>query len=73
MCGRYNIIDSPQVHQLMDIVGVKLSGMRFSSDIPPGSRISIIRETASGASIITLPPPPQWSIQRQLTWPVDVV
>jgi len=51
MCGRYNIIDSPQVHQLMDIVGVKLSGMRFSSDIPPGSRISIIRETATGRGL----------------------
>lgn len=49
MCGRFNVIDSPEVRQLMDLVGVSLNSkerrMRFSDDISPASKISIIHQT----------------------------
>ncbi len=51
MCGRYNVTDSPEVRRLMKIVGVKLDGMRWSRDISPASRISIVRETADGRGL----------------------
>lgn len=47
MCGRYNLVDSPDVQALMMIVGMPLyphQQLRFSPDIAPGARISIIRQ-----------------------------
>lgn len=46
MCGRYNLVDSPEVQALMAAVGMPLyphQQLRFSPDIAPGARISIIR------------------------------
>lgn len=43
MCGRYNLIDSPDVQALMIMVGMPVYSLRFSPDIAPGAPISIIR------------------------------
>ncbi|MEX1198248.1 MAG: hypothetical protein WEB57_10350 [Pseudohongiellaceae bacterium] len=51
MCGRYNVIDSPEVRQLMEIVGVKLDGIRWSRDVSPASTISIVRESEDGRGL----------------------
>lgn len=51
MCGRFNVIDSPEVRQLLKILGVTLDGMRFSRDLSPASRISIVRETGEGREL----------------------
>lgn len=51
MCGRYNVIDSPEVRQLMDSVGVELGNMHWSRDVSPASRISIVRETEQGREL----------------------
>ncbi len=91
MCGRFNIIDSPDVRLLMEHLGVDMGGIRFSGDHAPASafieglgdkrtyhKIELegqaiafgglyqeyvnrdTGESAIGASIITLPPPPAW-------------
>ena len=55
MCGRYNLVDSPDVQALMMIVGMPLyphQQLRFSPDIAPGARISIIRHF-EGAPIVS--------------------
>ena len=46
MCGRYNVIDDPAVHELCRQVGIDTTNwpLRFSDDIVPTSVISIIRE-----------------------------
>ena len=54
MCGRFNVIDSPQVRTLMEVLGIpfpRSSGLRFSADISPASPISLVRETAMGREI----------------------
>ncbi|MEX1198245.1 MAG: SOS response-associated peptidase family protein [Pseudohongiellaceae bacterium] len=51
MCGRYNLTDSPEVRQLMEVVGVKLDGMRWSRDVSPASTISIVRESEDGRGL----------------------
>jgi len=43
MCGRYNLVDSPDVQLLMAVVDMPLYNLRYSPDIAPGARISIIR------------------------------
>src|SRR5690606_8845105 len=46
MCGRYNLVDSPDVQALMEAVGMPLyphQQLLFSPDIAPGARISILR------------------------------
>lgn len=44
MCGRFNVMDSPQVRELLDFLGVAHYPLRFSGDVAPGSIISIIHE-----------------------------
>lgn len=46
MCGRYNVIDDPAVHELCRQVGIDTTNwpLRFNDDIVPTSVISIIRE-----------------------------
>jgi putative SOS response-associated peptidase YedK len=51
MCGRYNVIDSPQVRLLLHALGVQLYPVRYSQDIAPGSIISIIHNPGSGRRI----------------------
>ena len=48
MCGRYNVIDSPQIQRLCEILGIELHQLRLSPDISPASVISIVRQTLQG-------------------------
>lgn len=43
MCGRFNIIDSPEVQFLMETLGIT-TGLSHREDCPPGGPISIIIE-----------------------------
>lgn len=50
MCGRFNLIDGPDVRALMASLGMPLyrqDELRFSGDIAPGSTISIIRHDST--------------------------
>ena len=42
MCGRFNVIDSPEVMDLCQKLGIKLARNLGQSDIAPGSGINII-------------------------------
>lgn len=53
MCGRFNLIDSPEIQWLCETLGISLHGSPAGSidhfaqgDIAPGSHIVIIHETA---------------------------
>ena len=46
MCGRFNLIDSPEVQWLCETLGVELQGDQASRDIAPGGKIAIIHERA---------------------------
>lgn len=48
MCGRFNLIDSPQVQLLCEALGVALPTQHLRSDIAPGSPIAIIHSEATG-------------------------
>lgn len=52
MCGRFNVIDSPQVRLLVDVLGIKLGALRFSADVAPGAQISIVKQTPSGRALV---------------------
>ena len=44
MCGRFNLIDSPEIQWLCQALGISLHGGFASGDIAPGARIAIIHE-----------------------------
>lgn len=44
MCGRFNLIDSPEIQWLCQSLGVQLLDRHFQADIAPGGRIAIVRE-----------------------------
>ena len=44
MCGRFNLIDSPQVQLLCALLGVPLPTHNFRADIAPGGPIAIVLE-----------------------------
>lgn len=44
MCGRMNLIDSPEIQYLMEVLGVELYPIHNKPDIAPGSIIQIIHE-----------------------------
>ena len=44
MCGRFNLIDSPQVQWLCEVLGVPLPSAHLRADIAPGSHIAIIHQ-----------------------------
>ena len=48
MCGRFNLIDSPEVRSLCDSLGVRIPNSCISQDIAPGGQIAIIHESRSG-------------------------
>ncbi len=48
MCGRFNVIDSPQVRLLVDALNIDIGSLRFSADIAPGALISIVKESPQG-------------------------
>ena len=48
MCGRFNLIDSPEVRTLCDSLGVQIPTSCISQDIAPGGQIAVIYESRSG-------------------------
>ena len=44
MCGRFNLIDSPEIQWLCETLGVSLFARHSSRDIAPGGHIAIIHE-----------------------------
>ncbi len=46
MCGRFSLIDSPEVQWLCTTLGIQLYGDYESGDIAPGGTIAIIHERA---------------------------
>lgn len=52
MCGRFNVIDSPQVRLLVDVLGIELGALRFSADVAPGAQISIVRQSVSSRALV---------------------
>lgn len=53
MCGRMNVIDSPEVRQLLDILGIKLYTIQSRPDIAPTEPVQIVRQTDNGRQLIT--------------------
>ena len=51
MCGRFNVIDSPEVKDLCDNLGVPLDTISTQLDIAPGGKINIIHGGASARKI----------------------
>lgn len=50
MCGRYNVIDDPDVRRLMDILGIPLYP-ETRLNIAPGSKGQIVYETSTGRTL----------------------
>ena len=48
MCGRFNVIDSPQVSLLIKALNIELGTLRFSDDVAPGASISIVLDSPKG-------------------------
>jgi len=48
MCGRFNVIDSPEVQNLMQVLNIQTGQLRFTPDAAPGSIISIVHDSPTG-------------------------
>lgn len=48
MCGRFNLLDTEEVHALCESLEIEAESLRFSSDISPASVISIVRSNEHG-------------------------
>ena len=44
MCGRFNVIDSPEIQWLCETLGISLYAKHASNDIAPGASIAIVHE-----------------------------
>ena len=44
MCGRFNVIDSPEIQWLCASLGISLTAQHTSRDIAPGGKIAIVHE-----------------------------
>jgi putative SOS response-associated peptidase YedK len=44
MCGRFNLIDSPQVQLLCEMLGVPVPAQQLRADIAPGAPIAIVHQ-----------------------------
>lgn len=44
MCGRFNLIDSPEIQWLCESLGISLHNHQFSGDFAPGATIPIIHQ-----------------------------
>ena len=53
MCGRFNLIDSPQVQWLCKALGIELYDEHTSRDIAPGGDIAIVHERAGERVVST--------------------
>ena len=48
MCGRFNVIDSPEVRMLLKVLDVPHGELRFTPDAAPGATISIVHDSPTG-------------------------
>jgi putative SOS response-associated peptidase YedK len=48
MCGRFNVIDSPEVQALLKALNIVGGQLRYTPDAAPGSLISIVIDGAEG-------------------------
>jgi putative SOS response-associated peptidase YedK len=48
MCGRFNVIDSPEVHALLKELNIQSGQLRYIPDAAPGSVISIVIDGPDG-------------------------
>lgn len=46
MCGRFNVIDSPEIRWLCETLGISLYAKHTSRDIAPGGHIAIVHNVA---------------------------
>lgn len=46
MCGRFNLIDSPEIQWLCQTLGISLFANTYRGDIAPGGSIAIVHEVA---------------------------
>jgi len=53
VCGRFNLIDSPEIQWLCETLGISLHGHQQSRDIAPGSQIAIIRHDANNERMVS--------------------
>ena len=53
MCGRFNLIDSPEVQWLCKALGIELYDEHVSHDIAPGGDIAIVHERAGERVVFT--------------------
>ena len=53
MCGRFNLIDSPEVQWLCKTLGIELYEAHASGDIAPGGDIAIVHERAGERVVST--------------------
>ena len=53
MCGRFNLHDNPYVRLLLEYLGVQGAQPLYRDDIPPGEKISIVRETHGARALDT--------------------
>lgn len=53
MCGRFNLIDSPEVQWLCTTLGIELHEEHESRDIAPGGKIAIVHERAGERVVST--------------------
>ena len=51
MCGRFNVVDSPEVKDLCKKLGVRLTKSPAQLDIAPGSKINIIHGNSAARQI----------------------
>lgn len=46
MCGRFNLIDSPEIQWLCESLGISLFARHMQNDIAPGGTLAIVHEIA---------------------------
>ncbi|NQV68669.1 MAG: SOS response-associated peptidase family protein [Pseudohongiella sp.] len=46
MCGRFNVIDSPEIQRLCETLGISLVAKHTSDDIAPGGTIAMVHNVA---------------------------
>ena len=51
MCGRFNLIDSPEIQWLCQSLGISLSAHHTSRDIAPGGKIAIVHKLAGKTQV----------------------
>lgn len=63
MCGRFNLIDSPEVQSLCEALGISIPAQQLRADIAPGSSIAIVHHEAGDHGL-----PPVRRVSEALWW-----